>query len=485
MTAPTPAPDRRLTVVFTSVAYFMVALDALVVATALPSIHRDLGGSPAALQWTVNAYTLAFAAGIITASALGDRLGRRRVYQAGLAIFTAASASCALAPDLGVLIGFRAVQGIGAAIVMPLGLTLLTSAFPIDRRGSVVGIWGGIAGLGVAAGPLIGGGITQGLDWHWVFWVNVPIGLAAIIGARFVLAESYGPRTRLDLPGMALIASGVAVIVWALVQAPHVGWSAGRTIGGLAAGGVLVAGFVVREATAATPMIPLRLFRSGAFSAAALTQFFMTASIFAAAYLTSEFFQLARGDAPFATGLRFLPWTATPLLVAPVAGMLFDRIGARRLAVPGLLMQAAGFAWVTHLAEIDASYAAYVAPFIIAGVGISMALPSVPAAGMNALAPDSLGRAAGVLNTVQQLGAAVGVATLTAVFNANGSLASPGQIASGYRPAIVVAAGLSVLGAATAVGLRRTRPAGAAGPIEAPSRQAVPVVDAGPARGAA
>ena len=225
MRGPT-APGRRLTVVLTSAAYLMVALDALVVVTALPSIHRDLGGSPSTLQWTVNAYNLTFATGIITAAALGDRLGRRRVYRCGLALFTVASAACGLAPNLGTLIAFRAVQGAGAAIVMPLGLTLLTSAFPPERRGSVVGIWGGIAGLGVAAGPLVGGGVTEGLDWHWIFWVNVPIGVAAWLGSRVVLAESYGPRERLDLPGLVLASAGIGVFIWGLVQGPQAGWAA-------------------------------------------------------------------------------------------------------------------------------------------------------------------------------------------------------------------------------------------------------------------
>ena len=184
----------------TAVAYFMVTLDTLVVVTALPSIHRSFGGGIATLQWTVSAYTIAFGAGILTAAALGDRLGRRRVYVVGLALFTAASAACALAPDANLLIAFRAIQGIGAAIVMPLSLTILTSAFPIEKRGAVVGIWGGIAGVAVAAGPLIGGGITQGLNWHWIFWVNVPIGVAATVGAALRLPESYGPRARLDVP---------------------------------------------------------------------------------------------------------------------------------------------------------------------------------------------------------------------------------------------------------------------------------------------
>ncbi|HYB48417.1 MAG TPA: MFS transporter, partial [Streptosporangiaceae bacterium] len=221
---------RILTVLLTSVAYFMVALDTLVVVTALPSIHRDLGGNVGTLQWTVNAYVLTFGATIITAAALGDLIGRRRMYVFGLAVFTAASAACALAPNIGMLIAFRAVEGVGAGIIMPLGLTLLTSAFPAERRGAVVGIWGGVAGLAIASGPLIGGAVTEGLNWHWIFWVNVPIGIAAIVGARLRLTESRGPATRLDLPALVLVATGVGALTWGLVQAGQVGWGSAQTL---------------------------------------------------------------------------------------------------------------------------------------------------------------------------------------------------------------------------------------------------------------
>jgi len=444
-----------LTVLLTSVAYFMVALDTLVVVTALPRIHRDLGGNVDTLQWTVNAYVLAFGATIITAAALGDLIGRRRMYVFGLAVFTAASAACALAPDIGALIAFRAVEGIGAGIIMPLGLTLLTSAFPAERRGAVVGIWGGVAGLAVASGPLIGGAVTQGLNWHWIFWVNVPVGIAAIVGSRLRLAESRGPSSRLDLPALVLIAAGVGALTWGLVQAGQDGWGSVQTITGLSAGAVLIAAFVAWERRAAEPMIPLGLFRSASFSAAVATQFLMAASIYSAAFLTSQFFQFALGDSPLGTGLRFLPWTATPMIVAPIAGAMFDKIGARPLIVPGLLMQAVGFGWIVYLAARSSGYASYIAPFLIAGVGISMALPSVSAAGLNAVGPQSLGKAAGVMNTMQQFGAVFGIAVATTVFNAHGSLASAAAITSGYRPALAVAAGLSVLGAAAALGLRR------------------------------
>ncbi len=360
----------------TAVAFFMVVLDALVVVTALPSIHRSLGGSLGTLQWTVNAYNMAFGAGIITAAALGDRLGPPAGLHGGLALFTVASAACALAPDVGLLITARAVQGLGAAVITPLSLTILTSAFPPERRGAIIGIWGGISGLGVAAGPLIGGAVTQGLSWHWVFWVNVPVGVAAVVGARLWLPESRGPRTRLDVPGLALVSAGAAALIWALVQGSQKGWTGDRVLLGL-----------IRERRRSPRSWPGRSGRRAddparavppvSFSAAVAAGFLMGASIYAAAFLTSQFFQLAFGDSPLATGLRFLPWTAAPLLVAPLAGALSDRVGARVLMVPGLLLQGAGFAWIVALAGAP-GYTGYLAPFMIAGVGVSMAIPPRP-----------------------------------------------------------------------------------------------------------
>ena len=461
-----PMEHRRLTVLLTAGAYLLITLDALVVVTALPSIHADLGGGAANLPWIINAYALTFAAGIITASALGDRLGRRRTYVGGLVLFSLASAACALAPNLGVLIGFRAVQGLGAAIVMPLGLTLLTSTFPADRRGAVVGIWGGVAGLGVASGPLVGGVVTEGLDWHWIFWVNVPLGLAAVVAILRVMPETYGPHSRLDPLGMVTASGAMGALVWGVLRAPDSGWGSTEVLVALGLGVLLLAAFLVWETLVPEPMVPLSLFRSRVFSAAAGTQFLMSASIFATAYVTSQYFQISRGDSPLGTGLRFLPWTMTPLLIAPVAGKLVDRVGARALAVPGLVLQAVGFVWLLHEAHTHASYGAFVAPFVLAGVGISMALPAPSAAGLNAAPPPLLGRAAGVLNTVQQIGQATGVAVVTVVFEAHGSLSSPSEMLSGYEPALVTAATISLLGALTALGISRHRSSGAATPAE-------------------
>jgi hypothetical protein len=294
--------------------------------------------------------------------------------------------------------------------------------------------------------------------------VNVPVGILAIAGSRLRLRESRGPATRLDLPALVLVAAGVGALTWGLVQAGQAGWGSAQTITALCLGVGSIVAFVAWERRAAEPMIPLGLFRSVSFSAAVATQFLLAAAIYSAAFLTSQFFQFALGDSPLGTGLRFLPWTATPMVIAPIAGAVFDKIGARPLIVPGLLMQAAGFGWIVYLAARSSGYASYVAPFVIAGVGISMAIPCVSVAGLNAVGPESLGKAAGVMNTMQQFGAVFGIAIATTVFNSHGSLAATATVTSGYRPALAVSAGLSVLGAAAALGIRRAARAGAAGP---------------------
>lgn len=257
----------------TSTAYFMVVLDALVVITALPRMQADLHVGLSSLQWTVNAYGIAFAAGIITAAALGDRFGRRRVFGAGLALFTLASAACAVTPNAAELIAARTVQGLGGAIVLPLSLTILTTAYPPAKRGLIVGIYGGLAGLAVALGPIVGA-VTEGLDWHWIFWINVPIGLAALPLAARLLPESHGAPERLDLTGVSLVTAGVVGVVWALTRANDVGWSSPEVVGSLVAGAALLVAFVSWERRVAEPLVPLRLFAIREFAVGNLTTFY-------------------------------------------------------------------------------------------------------------------------------------------------------------------------------------------------------------------
>jgi EmrB/QacA subfamily drug resistance transporter len=440
-----------------SVAFFMVVLDSLVVITALPAIQRELGAGLSTLEWTINAYNLTAAAGIVTAAALGDRLGRRRVFALGLLLFAAASAACAVAPSVGFLIAARAIQGAGAALVIPLSLTILTSAFPAERRGAIVGIWGGLGGLAVAGGPLVGGAVTQGLDWHWIFWINVPIGLAAAALSAWRLPESHGPATRLDLPAVVLVSGGAVGVVWGLVRGNEAGWTSLETVATLGLGLLLLAAFVAWELRTPEPMLPMRLFRSRTFAAASATAFLMTASIFSAAFLASQYFQLVLGYSPFGTGLRFLPWTATPVVVAPLAGMLSDRIGRRPFMVLGLLLQGIGLGWIALIATAGTGYGQLVLALVVAGVGISMALAATPAAVMGAVAPRDMGRASGVTNTLQRFGGVFGIAVASAVFAANGHLGTAAGFTAGFRPALAAVAGLSVLGAMSALAVSRVR----------------------------
>jgi EmrB/QacA subfamily drug resistance transporter len=431
----------------TSTAYFMVVLDALVVVTALPRMQRDLHVGLSSLQWTVNAYGVAFAAGIITATALGDRFGRRLVFTGGLALFTLASAVCALAPSTTELIAARTVQGLGAAVVLPLSLTILTTAFPPEKRGMIVGVYGGLAGLAVALGPIVGGAITEGIDWHWIFWLNVPIGVAAILLGARLLPESHGARERLDLLGVSLVTAGVVALVWALTRASDVGWASAEILACLAAGALLIVAFLAWERRTAAPMVPLRLFKRREFAIGNLTTYLLHGATFAAAFFVTQEFQLARGYSPLETGVRLLPFFGTPMLVAPIAGALSDRIGRRPIMLAGLALQAIGYLWVAARGSLATSWVELDLALLVAGVGISMALPTVPTAVLSAVAPEEMGKASGINYMAQRFGTVFALAIGSAVFTAHGHLGSPAAVTAGFRPALWACVGFAVLAA--------------------------------------
>jgi EmrB/QacA subfamily drug resistance transporter len=449
----------RWVLALTSTAYFMVILDTGALFAALPRMQRDLHADLASLQWTVNSYGIAFAAGIITAAALGDRFGRRRVFNLGLALFTLASAACALAPNAACLVVARTVQGIGAAAVLPLSLTILTTAFPPQRRGMIVGIYGGLAGLAVASGPIVGGVVTEGLDWHWIFWLNVPIGIVATIVAARLLPESHGVPQRLDLAGVALVTGGVVALVWALVRANDIGWSSAEVISTLAAGCALLLALVRWEQRVREPMLPLRMFRSRTFAVGSITTFLMSGATFAAAFLITQEFQFARGYSPLSTGLRLLPFFGTPMLVSPIAGALSDRIGRRPIMVTGLTLQALGFAWVAGRGSLHTSWVELVIALLVAGVGVSMALPTVPTAVLSSVAEIEMGKASGINYMAQRFGAVFAIAIASAVFSAHGNLSDPVAVNAGFRPAMWSCVLFAALAALTSVAIsaRRSR----------------------------
>jgi EmrB/QacA subfamily drug resistance transporter len=449
----------------TALSFFMVVLDSLVVVTALPRMQQVLHVGLATLQWTVNAYGIAFAAGVITAAALGDRFGRRRVFVCGLALFTVASAACALAPDASLLIVARTVQGLGGAAVLPLSLTILTGAFPVERRGTVVGIYGGLAGLAVASGPLVGGALTQGLDWHWIFWANVPLGIVAAALSLRMLPETRGGAARFDLPGVVLLSAAAVGFVWGLVRAGSVGWSSSEVALSLSGSIIFLASFLLWEGRLAEPLLPLRLLRNTAFVAGNTVGFLMNGAIFAGALLVTQYFQTGLGYSPLAAGVRLLPLTLTPLFIAPLAGALSDRVGRRPVIATGLTVQAIGFGWVAIVASSRSAYPELAVALLVTGAGVSMALPAVPAAVLSAVDPHQLGKASGISNMMQRFGSVFAVAIASTIFTSYSHGSSNG-IAAGFRPAIAVCSLLAFLGALAALMLRdRRQPASRTGSV--------------------
>jgi EmrB/QacA subfamily drug resistance transporter len=437
--------------VLVSLGLFMAALDTLVVTTALPSLRVSLHTSLSDLEWTVNAYNLAFACSLLTGAALGDRFGRKRIFCVGLAVFTAASAGSALAPSVGVLIGTRAIQGVGAAMVMPLTLTLISEAFPVEKRGVAIGLWGGIAGLAVAAGPIVGGAVVEGINWHWIFWLNVPIGLVLIPLSALRLRESFGPRPRLDVIGLLLAGGGLFAITWGLVRSNAVGWASGEVIAALVIGAIVVGLFLTWEHRTRNPMLPLALFRRARFTSANAVSFFMYASLFGAAFLMAQFFQTAQHHSPLQTGLRLFPWTAAPMIVSPIAGKLAERYGNRPFMTIGLILQGAGLAWVAAVATAHLAFGQLGVALGIAGVGISLVFPTVSTEVLASVPPEEVGIASGTNSALREVGGVFGVAVLASVFARPGAYTSPSIFVHGFTAALWVGAAFSAAGALAAV----------------------------------
>ena len=443
----------RWTFVVVSVAVFMASLDNLIVTTALPVIKMELGATLQGLQWTVNAYTLTFAVLLLSGAALGDRFGRKRMFLVGMSIFTAGSALAALAPSVGLLIAARAVQGVGGAIVTPLTLTILSAAVPPARRGLALGVWSGVGCLAIAIAPLVGGAIVESFSWQWIFWLNVPIGLALLPIAWRRVEETKGPNRALDMPGVGLASTGLFGIVWGLVGSDTVGWTNIGVAGPIAAGVTLVGLFVWWEARSRTPMVPMRFFRRRAFSTANATSMLMSFGMFGSVFLLAQFFQIVQQYSPLQAGLRTLPWTAMPILAAPLAGLLSDRLGSRPLLVSGMGLMAGALAWIASVVSPTVPYAALVAPFALGGIGMSLFFAPVANVVLSAVRRDEEGKASGVNNTVREVGGVFGVAVLASVFAAVGGYASPSAFADGLNAALWVGAAVVGLGTLAAFGI--------------------------------
>jgi EmrB/QacA subfamily drug resistance transporter len=373
------------------------------------------------------------------------------MFAIGLGVFTLASAAAALAPGTGALIAARAVQGLGAGIVAPLSLTLLSAATTPERRGLALGLWSGISGLGVALGPLVGGAVIEGISWQWIFWINVPVGLVLIPFALTRLAESHGPAGRLDLPGLALASTGLLGVVFGVVRGNPAGWGAAEVVVPIATGAVLLIAFVLYELRAAAPMLPMRFFRSRAFAATNGVSFTMTFGIFGSIFLLAQFFQTVQGYSPLEAGLRTLPWTGMPMLVAPIAGVLSDRLGSRPLMSAGLFLQAIALTWLAVTSSPDVAYGTLVPAFVLGGTGMALVFAPAANAVLGAVRPEEAGQASGATNAIRELGGVLGVAVLAAVFTGAGGFETPQAFVDGLVPALWVGAAVLVAGGLVAL----------------------------------
>jgi EmrB/QacA subfamily drug resistance transporter len=451
------ARHRRWVIVLTALGSLMAALDTLVVATAIPTIRTDLGATLPELEWTVNAYNLSLAVLLVPAAVIGDRLGRARCYAAGLGVFALASVGCAIAPSADALIAMRTAQGAGAALLMTLGLALLTSAFPAERRGQAVGLYSAVTGIAVASGPLVGGLVIEGLNWQWIFWINVPIGLLAVPLVLRYVPESRVPDSTLDVPGVALLAGGCFALVWAMVRSATVGWDAPEVVGALAGGVVLLGALVGWERRAPHPLIPGSLLARRGFTAGNVAAFLTLASLFSAVFFYGQLLQFVLGDSPLEAGLGLMAWTGTFVLVAPGAGAFADRIGERPLLAVGLAIQAGAMFWIAGVVDTGSGYLDVLGPFVIGGVGVSLAVPCGQSAVVSAVEDREVGTAAGVNATMRELGGVFGIALTVAVFGAYGGYGSPQEFVDGFAPAMVAAAALSAAGAAAGLAVPARR----------------------------
>jgi EmrB/QacA subfamily drug resistance transporter len=479
MRSTTSTPRRAWTLVIVSVGLFMMVLDNLVVNVALPSIRQDFGASIQTLEWTVNAYVLAYAVLLLTGAALGDRLGRKRMFIAGIALFTAGSAAAALSPSIDFLITARAVQGVAAALVTPLTLTLLAEAFPPAQRGLALGVWSGISGIGVALGPLVGGALTQIASWHWIFWVNVPIGIALIPLAAARLTESRGETKHLDLAGLALASTGLFGIVFGLVRSQSLGWSSPEVVISLVGGTVLMLAFIVEELRTPEPMLPMRFFANRGFAVTNAVSLAMYFGMFGSIFFLSQFLQAVLHNSPLQAGVKLLVWTGAVMVVSPVAGFLSERRGSRLLMAGGLALQAIALGMLAALASVHQTYTSMLIPFVLAGTGMALVFAPSANAVLSSVRTAETGAASGATNAIRELGGVLGIALLATVFTSHGSYTSPQAYVDGLTPALWVGAGVLALGAliplvlpfstrASAVAHAAAESDGASGPLALP-----------------
>ncbi|HZB34036.1 MAG TPA: DHA2 family efflux MFS transporter permease subunit [Streptosporangiaceae bacterium] len=448
------ASRQKWTVILASFASFMVGLDVLVVTTALPTLHEELDAGAAGLGWTINAYELGFAALILTGAALGDRFGRRLFFLTGLGIFTISSLFCALSPNIEALIAARAFQGMGGGIAIALALAVITDATPPEQRGAAFGIWGAVSGVAVSFGPIVGGAITQTLSWHWIFWLNVPVGAVVILLGFREIGESQGQARSFDILGLLLSTVGVFGIAQALIRGGEVGWTEGTVQFGFVGGVVALVLFLLWERRTAEPMMPLGMFRNRSFTGGCLVSFVLAAILYGIGFVFAQYLQLALGNEPLGVGLRMLPWVALAIFISPMAGKIADKSGERPLLFIGLLLHGIAFLIIGLVATTTTSYLTLALPLLLAGVGVAIAFPTAASAVMRSVEPAVVGMAAGVSNTIRQVGAVFGVACAAAVFTSTGGYDSPQQFVDGFVPALMALTVVTFLGVLASLMIR-------------------------------
>jgi EmrB/QacA subfamily drug resistance transporter len=449
LTTSQPHNLRWWTFGIVTLALFMAMLDNLVVITALPTIRKSLGANVSDLEWTVNAYTLAFATLMMIGSALGDLYGRKRIFLIGVVVFTLGSAFSALSESATQLIMARALQGLGAAFLTPLTLTLLTRVFPAEQRAAAIGLWAGVSGLGLAIGPLVGGAVINGFPWNGIFWINVPIGLLVVALGWYQLEESWGERHALDLPGLVLAGGGLFGITFALIRGNALGWTSAAIATFLIGGVALLIAFVVRERMAEHPMLDLQLFRARGFSVANISGFLMSAGMFGSIFFLTLYVQEVLHATPLEAGLKTMPWTGTIMLVAPVAGIIAGRIGPRPVVVIGLLSQGSALLWLGLSTTVTTPYSQILPAFILGGIGMGLTFAPLSESVMSAVSGMRQGQASGAYNAIRELGGVFGVAVLGAVFQHLSS--TPASFMVGFHAATFAGAAIVFTGAAASI----------------------------------
>jgi EmrB/QacA subfamily drug resistance transporter len=435
---------------------FMIMLDNTVVNVALPSIQRDLGVDLAELEWIVTGYALTFASLMLTGGKLADAYGRRLVFVAGIVVFTLASLACGLADSGSILIAARAVQGAGAALMSPATLSIIAATFPPARRGTAIGIWAGVSALALAIGPLVGGLLTEQLSWHWIFFVNVPVGVLGVAASLVLIDESKDEtHERLDLPGLAASGIGLFSLTYALIEANTYGWSSARIAGAFALAAIALACFLMLERRQRAPMLDLSLFRSGTYTGANLVVLLVALSMFGVFFFVSLYMQNVLGYSPVQAGAAFLPMTVLIILVAPLTGRLSDRHGSRWLMTGGMTLVGAQLVWFSQLGE-DASYWRLLPGMIVGGVGMASTMTPSTAAATRAVPVHKAGVGAAVLNACRQVGGSLGIALMGAIV-AHELRGRSGTAAfmDGFERALLVAAAVAFAGALVAAVLVR------------------------------